>query len=266
MEINRTQSLRIFLQLLRRDCYVYGKRIVTYAINFSIIYPLSYAFCFAYLAPNAYFANASATKGTVLYAGNIMLIMLNIAYAMLKPIVFDLENDRFLDYQMGFLHPRWVLTEHFLFTSLFSMILLFPFYPISKLVLGNYLDTTSTNWMLLLVMVLMGILTCTSYVLCAMSFIPGSQHIKSFWIRITIPLFFLGGFWIPWAVIKSYSPFLGYALLLNPFMYITEGIKQALISGPEFLPLSICIPTLIVFTTVFYCGALYFFKKKVDHI
>ena len=70
----------------------------------------------------------------------------------------------------------------------------------------------------------------------------------------------------PLGALKSFSPFLGRLMLLNPFVYITEGLRYALLGDPQFLPVWQCAPMLAGFTVLFTCGTWHFFKKKIDHI
>ncbi len=264
MNINR--SVLLFLQFLRRDIYIYKKRITKYIINFALIYPVLFSFCFGYIQANTYFGAMQKTLGTIVFIGNILLIMIILTFTITSELLFDLANERFIDYQMSILHPRLVLLERIIFTSLFTFCMLLPFYPISKLILGNSFDTTHLSWPAIICMLYVSSLCCAAYHILAMCILKGPHLMTRFWMRINHPLFFFGGFRIPRNIMTEFSPLLGYLNLANPMIYVTEGLRQAAIGSTQFLPLWICIIALLIFSLLFTLFAFYFFKKRVDHI
>ena len=99
-----------------------------------------------------------------------------------------------------------------------------------------------------------------------MCFIKRSFNVRYFWIRINWPLVVLGGFWVPWALLNSRFKLYSWLALLDPYTYITEGLRSALVGNDPFIAYPICILALIFFSGVFNILALYFFKRKLDHI
>ena len=49
------QTAQIFMQFLRRDIYVYTRQLRDHVINYALIFPALYIFCFAYLQTQIYF-------------------------------------------------------------------------------------------------------------------------------------------------------------------------------------------------------------------
>jgi ABC-type polysaccharide/polyol phosphate export permease len=111
-----------------------------------------------------------------------------------------------------------------------------------------------------------GSLCCSAYTQWYACIVPSSRKLRSYWMRINFALVSFAGFFIPWYVMKKFSPTLGYLLLLNPLLYITEGLRRAILGSDLYLPLWVSALMLIGWTIVFTCLAWYIFKKRVDHI
>lgn len=259
-------SLRVFINFLWRDAYVHGKHFGRHFINYCLLYPIIYAFCFAYLQTNTYFGQGNTRIGTILFCGNIMLIMMIATYRETVALLFDLENDRFIDYQVTILNPRLVIFERIFFTSLFTFILAIPFFPVGKLVLGSSLETDATSWHWVYIILYLGSVCCTAYHQLATLLLKKGNQLTSLWSRVNHVLINLGGFWIPLHVMQKYSRILGTIVYANPLLYISEGLRQAVVTGPEFLPLWLCALMLILFSIIFTILCLYQFKKRIDHL
>lgn len=260
------REIAIFYQFCVRDFYIYAKRINTYIINFVILYPLTYIISFAFIQGQAYFGTNHSAEVTLFFAGNILLLMMSVTFELLISILFDLENTRTIEYRMLILPPRLVLLQQLFFTTLFSFILMIPFFPLSKLILGDIFVSTHTSWPLLMLMVFLSCLCCSAYNLLFSCALKNSRQIVHFWMRINIPLMNFGGFWAPWFIMNEFSPTLGILTQLNPLLYATEGIKQSIIPHKSFFSIGTCCTAIIGFSIICVVLSWYFFKKKVDHI
>ncbi len=256
----------IFLQFLYRDFYVYRTRLWQYAINYVFMYPACFSFAYAYVEPNALFGPHSEYLGTLLFTGSILIVLLLVSYKIAIQLLFDLENTRFIDYQMSILPPRLILLEQVVFASLFTFLLTAPFFPIGKLLVGDAFLTINTSWPKLFFILYLSALCASAYHVCASCFLEGSEKISLLWGRSNTILMSFGGIFIPMATIRSFSTWIGYATYANPFAYITEGIRSAILGGPTFTPYWLCATMLMVFSVLFTCGAWHYFKKKTDHI
>ena len=76
----------------------------------------------------------------------------------------------------------------------------------------------------------------------------------------------LGGFWAPLYIVQQSSTLLGYIVYLNPIIYLTEGLRRALLGDSAFLPVGVCVFALFGFSVLFTLLTFHFFKKKTDHI
>lgn len=262
---NSIPTIKIFFYFLWRDIYVYSKKIHENIINYALIYPLIYALSFVYLQASIYFKDNSLYMGTLIFAGSIMLPMMLLTFNVTFALLFDLEQNRFIDYQIILLSPRLVLLERILFATLFSFVLTVPFFPISKLFLGPHLDLSNTSWPALIGMIFVGSLCFASYQLLAACILKSNQ-IRTFWRRVNGLFITFGGFWIPLEVMAKYSAILGICVQFNPVLYVTEGMRQAILKSSLFFSIPYCITILLSMSTLFTILAWYFFKKRTDHI
>lgn len=262
----RNQIL-IFLRLMQRDFYQYKERILSYyLINYALIYPALYSFSFGYLQANIFFTKADPVKGTILFIGNFLLVVILLSFSLSLELLFDLENEHIIDYQMTFLNPRLIILERILFTSLFTFFVLLPYYPMAKLFLGSSFVTSSLSMSKVLIILYASSLMCSAYNHLVACILPHSGSIGMFWRRVNTPLFMLGGFWVPWHILQKFSPLLGTIALLNPFIYVTEGMRQSVLNISTFLSFWYCLVMLFVFTIIFIYATFWQFKKRVDHI
>ncbi len=258
-------SLKIFFYFLWRDIYVHGKKFYDNFINYALIYPLIYAISFVYLQASIYFTDNNVFMGTLIFVGTIMLPMMVLTYDITFGLLFDLEQDRFIDYQIVLLSPRLVLLERIIFATLFSFVLTLPYFPVAKILLGTRLDLSAISWPALLVTLLVGSLCFASYQLLAACILKSNQ-IRTFWSRVNGLFITFGGFWIPLETMAKYSAILGICAQANPVLYVTEGVRQAILKSPLFFSTSYCIVVLLGMSTIFTILSWYFFKKRTDHV
>lgn len=261
-------TIYIFYQFLRRDIYINVRhKWSTILINHSLIFPILFSISFAYILTNTYFGTGNIRTSTIIFAGNIILPMMITAYKITFDLFFDMQNNRFVNYQITLLHPRLVIFERIIFAWLFTFITTLPFYPIAKICVGNHLDLSNTNWFYVVILLLLGSLICVCYHQLFTCILTRTDQISILWVRINNILIVLGGFWIPLQVMHNYSPIIGTFVYLNPMIYLTDGLRSAILGNdPQFLSFSICAPVLLGFSIASTLLTWHFFKKRVDHI
>ncbi len=261
-----SRSFFLFLRFFQRDFFVYKKQLRRFFVNFSFLRPLFYSFSFAYIQANIIFISQQTKFVTILLAGNMVLILMVISFTLAAPLLFDFEEERFIDYQISILRPHLVILERILFSSLFCFVVMLPFFPMAKLILRTSFDTTHTSWSLVFLISYLGSLCCCAFhylIVCAMK---GSEYLPSLWMRIEIPLLILGGYIAPLHTILKLWPTFGYIVFLNPYLYVAEGFRSAILGTSEYLSISACAAGLIGFSILFTLLTFYFFRKKTDHI
>jgi len=260
-------TLSVFWQLLRRDIYVALKHINVLGVNFGLIYPFMYAFCFLYVEPRVLFEQTTTLQnGSITFIGQLSLVALILSFHATIPMLFDLIGDRFIDYQCTLINARIVLIERLAFATLFAFCFMMPFFPVAKMLFPDAFLIPHASWLSLAWIVLLSALMTSSLNLMATCLMRGPHQISRLWVRCFEVMLTLGGLLVPWNVIYKTSPILGYIALLNPLVYVSEGARQALLTGPAFFPLWICSAVMIGVTILCTTVACNAFKKRMDHI
>jgi ABC-type polysaccharide/polyol phosphate export permease len=261
-----TSSFRTFCYFLWRDFYIYLKHVPDFAINNVLLYPIIQGLTFLYLQPSIFFGGHNPNVNTMMFIGNILLLMMVLTYKMTIPLLFDLDQNRFIDYQISIMRPHLVLFQRILFTSFATWLLLAPAFPIVQLYFPTYFDTSATSWWKVMLALYCGSLFCAAYHTFMACTLSSPRDIRRLWIRYNQLLFQLGGFSIPWHIVNKASPILGYLTRLNPMMYITEGLRQAFLNDARFFPYWISIGVLLIASWGMTMLAWRSFKKRVDHV
>ena len=259
-------SCRLLMRLLARDFYVFGKRIGNFGINYLLIYPLLAIVTFGYIQPGVYFGPGHTKTSVILLVGTFAINMLSLCYTLMASFVFDLEHDRFIDYQISIVPSRILLIKMILFPALIASLISIPYFPLAYAILPSYFESLQSSWLGLMIVIVAASLYCASYIMMGLCIIKKATSIRQFWLRFNWPFVVLGGLWIPWYLLSKHYPTLGYISLLDPFTYFTEGVRSALIGSDQFISYTICIVALLGFFCMFSIVAIYFFKRKMDHV
>lgn len=259
------QKVHFFLMLLYRDLYVYRSRLKDYFINDGLLRPILYALVFGLLLP-AIGMHSYGHKGPagVSFVGTIIYVFLPLATSINFDVLFDFESDHHLRYLVSISNPVIVFLEKVMVGTLLLCVGVVPYFVTAKMVLGSYFDLSHTNFFALVSMLLISAFFITNFVLCAFCYMPDMSYNRLFWRRFVFPLAYMSGFLVTWHVIKTFSPTLAYCMLINPFVYILEGVRRALFGLDIFFPCWICGGMLLVFATIFMLLGIYLFRKKLD--
>jgi len=264
MDVKR--NLLIFLQLLRRDFYVYSKIYKKYLLNYTFIYPSLVAFCFGYIWPNVGILKNDSATTTMVLLGTGLTATFSFAFQFNLGLLFDFKEDRFIDYQILLLRPRLIALERIFFTSIVTFVNVFPIFPMFRLLIGDYFDLSKICFYKFFIILYLGSFFCCAFNFWFTCYLKDPEKISNFWIRFNFPLIQFGGFLYPWYVISGASKFLGKIVLINPLIYITEGLRTAVLGGDKFFPFLLSFFVLIGYSIIFIFLGFYFFKKKTDHI
>ncbi len=132
--------------------------------------------------------------------------------------------------------------------------------PTARLLMGPVPGLTLGNLPLLVVMVILG-----GAVFSAFGLFLGTalqpQHISLMMQLIFAPLIMFGCTYYPWRGLDRF-PFLKYAVLINPLVYISEGMRAALTPGVAHMPVVAVLGALIVATTGLMWLGLQGFRKR----
>jgi len=259
-------SYRVLCAFLHRDVYILRKHLGMHALNVCILGPTFSAFIFGYLQPRILVAHMPHNLGAIMAVGSILIALLEMSFRPALAFILDLRGDRFVEYQTVLVRPYLVIFERIIFSSLVTFVMACPFFVVVKLLLGSEFDTSATSWPLVILMLFFSSLMIAAYHILAACLITTDDGTERLWMRFNVPLLALGGFVLPWYIMYGAVPWLGYLDLLNPMLYITEGLRRALFGSPNFFAVTPCVIMLLTFTAIFTYAAIVRFKQRIDHV
>ncbi|MFH1254528.1 MAG: hypothetical protein V1646_03795 [bacterium] len=188
-------------------------------------------------------------------------------YGNAVTFVSDLEGDRSISYYLTLpTHTATVLCSHIFNYATISTVMTIATIPLAKLILWNQLNLLAISWPKLLFFILLINVFCATATLLLSAFIPSMDKFDILWTRIIFPLWILGGFQFSWYSVHSTAPKLSYILLLNPILYMSEGIRAALLGQEGTINFWICSVVLIVMWIGVGFWSFKALKKRLDFV
>ena len=250
----RMQYARAFAGLLLRDLYVLRREKIAFLIRVCMN-PLLFLFVFTYIMPhmsggaamNPTAAMAGANFSTVLLPGLMAVaIMFSGIAAVALPLAQEFGITREIDDRvMCPLPVSAVAIEKIIFSAVQSMIAAAIVFPLAYYVPATPVYAHVNNWPYLILVLALASLTSG-----ALGLVIGTsvkpQQISLIFGTVVMPITFLGCVYYPWSGLKSIH-WLQIAVLFNPIVYMSEGLRSALTPSLEHMHPAIILAMLTIF-------------------
>ncbi len=250
----RMQYGRAFAGLLLRDLYVLRREKIAFLIRVCMN-PLLFLFVFTYIMPhmsggaalNPTATMAGANFSTVLLPGLMAVaIMFSGIAAVALPLAQEFGITREIDDRvMCPLPVSAVAVEKIIFSAVQSMIAAAIVFPLAYYVPATPVYAHVNNWPYLILVLALASLTSG-----ALGLVIGTsvkpQQISLIFGTVVMPITFLGCVYYPWSGLKSIK-WLKIAVLFNPIVYMSEGLRSALTPSLEHMHPAIILAMLTVF-------------------
>jgi ABC-2 type transport system permease protein len=246
--------LRAFLGLFMRDLRVLTREIVPFLLRVGM-QPLLFLFVFTYIMPhmggasgNPMAAAGGSNFGTVLLPGLMAVaIMFTGIAAVALPLSTEFGITREIDDRVMCPVPLWaVALEKVCFSALQSIIGALVVIPMAYYVPAVPVRADVHSWPLLALVMVLSSLLAGSLGLAIGSFVSPKQIGLVFSI-VLVPITFLGCVYYPWAGLNR-MPALQYGVLINPIVYMSEGLRASVTPGMAHMPWWAILVALVVFT------------------
>ncbi len=271
----RPSYLRAFGGLLLRDLYVLRREIAPFLVRVAMN-PLLFLFVFTYVMPhmsgNAAAASPAARMagmgggggfGTVLLPGLMAVaIMFSGIAAVALPLATEFGITREIDDRvMSPLPIEGVALEKIVFSAGQSLVAAGIVYPLAYYIPSTPVQAHVTSWLLLTV-----VLVLASLVSGALGLVIGTsvqpRQIGLIFGVVVVPITFLGCVYYPWAALKS-IPWLQRGILINPIVYISEGLRASLTPGLDHMSLWGILGMLVFFLLLLTWVGMRGFRRRV---
>jgi ABC-2 type transport system permease protein len=266
---------RAFAGLFLRDLHVLRREMVPFLVRV-IMNPLLFLFVFTYIMPHmsggstmnptASMAGAAgANFSTVLLPGLMAVaIMFSGIAAVALPLAQEFGITREIDDRvMCPLPVAAVAIEKIVFSAVQSMIAAAVVFPLAYYMPATPVYAHVNSWTFLI-----AVLSLASLTAGALGLVIGTsvrpQQIGLIFGVVVMPITFLGCVYYPWAALKA-IPWLQYGVLINPIVYMSEGLRAALTPGLHHMnPWLILAMLLCSFAVLTWFGIRGFLRRVID--
>ena len=253
----------IFGQLLKTEITIFRQTFFDKLLN-------SFVWTSVTVAVTSYILPAfglSIEYGALLAAGVVVSSAFFEFYPQVANFIADLEGEQHINYLLTLPLPGWLLMVKIAFVYTFNAFIMGVFTLMSsKFILFYRFSLVNVSIGKLMVAFVEYSLFFGFFTLFMASLIKNMYTIENMIMRVIYPLWFLGGFQFSWQAMYSFSPVLGYLLLLNPYIHAMEGMRGAILGQSGFLPFWLCMPVLFIFTLFFGWWGIVRLKKRLDFV
>jgi len=182
-------------------------------------------------------------------------------------LVEDIEGRQNIGYKLTLPLPSWLImvqyaVQHAINKLIPSIIVL----PLFKLILRSRMDLSQFSlFKFILIFVTGGIFTGFFFVFVS-SFVPTSHKVDNVGVRLLFPMYFFGATNYAWSILYCINSTLAYLTLLNPLVFVMEGIHAAVLGGTHYIPFYICLLVLWSAIIVFGFIGVVKYKKRLDFV
>jgi ABC-2 type transport system permease protein len=250
---------RVFLALLSRDLRVARRELPFFLIR-TIMQPLLFVIVFGYLLPKMGFTQPGYQAA--LLPGILALsLMLSSSQSVTLPMVTEFGWTKEIeDRLLAPISVDLVAVEKIVNAMIQGIIAALVVLPLARLVMGPIAGFTFAHVPELLLVVVLSAATASAFGLL-LGVLISPQQIGFMFSLIITPMIFFGCAYYPWRGLDV-VPWLKYAVLINPLVYISEGLRAALTPSMPHMPFLAIIIALAVLTAAFTWAALVRFRMR----
>ena len=251
----------VFVALLRRDLRV-ARRELPYFLVRTLMQPVLFIIVFGYLLPKMDFVRGD--YGTALLPGIIAVsLALSAIQAVSLPMVQDFGWTREIEDRLLAPVPTpLIATEKVLAGAVQGVVSALVVLPIARLIMGPIPGLSLEHIIPFLSITALGALTFSALgLLLGTAIAP--QQIGLMFSIIVAPMLMFGCAYYPWRGLDS-VPMMKYAVLVNPLVYVAEGVRATITPEVPHMPIIAAAWALVIFGGVFwYVGRRAFQRKAI---
>ena len=278
-----------FAGLLLRDFYVLRRELAPFLVRV-VMNPLLFLFVFTYVMPHMTGAAAQSSPaaqmsglaaahgiaqgtaqgknlaggfGTVLLPGLMAVaIMFSGIAAVALPLATEFGITREIDDRvMSPLPIEGVALEKVVFSALQSILAAGIVFPLAYYIPSTPVQAHVNSWPFLALVLVLG-----SFVSGALGLVIGTsvqpKQIGLIFGVVVVPITFLGCVYYPWAALGAIR-WLQFGVLVNPIVYISEGLRAALTPGLGHMPDAMILGMLTFFAALLLWLGMRGFRRRV---
>ncbi len=250
-----------FLALLIRDARTFKQHIITRMID-ACVWSGASLYVSQYLLP---LFGINTKFASFLVLGNLAVWAVFEVGTNMSIFLGDLHANNSLSYYLSLpISSNLIFIRIALMDAYKSFIATIPLLFLAKLILRDNLDLSSIDYPKLILCWVLAHILFGFFGLFISSMTESFEYITTIRQRILFPIWFLGCYQFTWYMLLEANPTLAYLNLLNPIVYVLEGMRGCIHLDLPTIPFSICITVMLAFTLLFGCLGIHYFKKRLD--
>ena len=255
----RVRASTVFVALLRRDLRVARKELPFFLLR-TTMQPLLFLIVFGYLLPKMGFVRAGYQ--TTLLPGILAVSLATSAVqSVALPMVQDFGWTREIEDRLLAPIPTWVVAAEKIVAGVMQgMIAALFVFPLARLIMGPIANLSFGHLGDVLVITLLGATAFSAFGMWLGTAIEPQQVGLMFSVIIS-PMLFLGCAYYPWRGLDA-VPLIKYLVLVNPLVYVAEGMRAALTPEVPHMPLPVSMFALLVIAALFWLMGLRSFRQR----
>lgn len=251
---------KLFFQLMRKDMRQLQRIFLTKFFDTCFLF-FTNVVVFGYFMPELTRLN----YGPFILIGAIASFGLFDIVAQVGELIFDIEGDKTITYKLSMPVPYWVVFGQLAIKwSLNNFILCAPLFLVGKILLWKTFILGNIDYFRLIIMFPTACIFFGFFSLWLTAIIKKLESLSSLFLRFINPIFMFGGYFFTWKASFALSPVIGYLILINPMIYVMEGMRAACLGQEGYLPFWYCFFALWGFIIVFGFFAMRSLKTRLD--
>jgi ABC-2 type transport system permease protein len=257
-----TSAWRVFGALLLRDLRVARREIVSFLVR-TTMQPLLLVIVFGYLLPKMGMVTSAYTAA--LLPG---VLAISLAFASLQSVALPMVADfgftkEIEDRLLAPISTRLVALEKVVSGAIQGVIAAAFVLPMARLIMGPVEGLSLAHVGEIFVITVLGSSAFSALGLLLGTALEG-KHIGLLFSVIVAPMIMFGCAYYPWRGLDR-VPAMKWAVLVNPLVYVAEGMRAALTPALPHMPLAAVAAALAVLTGVFWTiGFKTFLRRAVS--
>ena len=260
-QVRHVHASSVFFALLRRDMRVARRELVYFLLR-TTMQPLLFIVVFGYLLPKMNFVGQGYQ--TALLPGIVAVsLSLSAIQSVALPMVQDFGWTKEIeDRLLAPVPTRLVAAEKIVAAMIQGIIAAVFVFPVARLVMGPIPALTFSHVGEVTLVVILG-----SSAFSALGMWLGTaiapQQIGLMFSVIIAPMLFFGCAYYPWRGLDV-LPVMKYAVLIDPMVYVSEGMRGALTPAVPHMPLVLVGAALVLIAGFFWIiGVRSFYKRAI---
>lgn len=163
-------------------------------------------------------------------------------------LISDIDGDRTISYTLTLPLPSWLVFSYIgFFWALESTIMSVFLFPLGKLILYKQFDLSQISLWKLVPMYLTMNIFYGFFSLWMCGILKKIGDVEHLWIRVINPIIMFGAFYNSWSAMYHVAPTVALIDLINPVVYVMEGMRTAGLGLASPIPFWACLAVLWAF-------------------